>query len=179
MILAKNIPIHADDFIRRCSTDIRLGRYAKDGDYRELLVTETGKSHAKLLEFLRVNDRRPGKRRLYADADHIIPQSVWPVLMPSELQGKEYVHAVANLFWRAVVENQSLDNRFIQQIRSEQGRVAGQAPSQRQAWAKRWIETFLRTKHDEALVFPGDHIDPSRFHSMEGGPRGTNWMGGH
>lgn len=60
MILAKNIPVCADDFIQRCGTDCKLGRFAKAGKYKELLILETGKSHSKLLEYLRVHDRKPG-----------------------------------------------------------------------------------------------------------------------
>ena len=183
MILTKSIPINAQDFVRRCSHDCRLGRYAKDGDYLEFLIAETRKSHQKLLEFLRVVDRRSGKARYHAQADHIIPQSVWTLLMPSELCGPgradgPFMHALSNLFWRGASENQSLDHEAIRHIGLEATAVSRQAPSKRQAWASKWIEIFLLTKRDEALAFPGDLVNLSSLDKLPARGPGTNWMGG-
>lgn len=183
MILAKHIPISADDFVRRCGTDCRLGRYAKDGNYRELMIAETAKSHKKLLEYLRVLDRTSGGAKFWAQVDHIVPQKVWPILMPTELRGPDrpdgcFMHALSNLFWRGTLENQSLDGRFIRCVQQEVTGIAAKPPRERQCWAKKWIEIFLRTKHDEAVVFPGDHVDPSRFEELQADNTGTNWMGG-
>jgi hypothetical protein len=183
MILTKTIPINAQDFIRRCSHDCRTGKYAKDGDYLEFLIAETGKSHQKLLDFLRVVDRRSGKPRYHAQADHIIPQKVWRLLMPRELCGPDrpdgvFMHVLSNLFWRGPVENQSLDGQAIRLIRSEATAVAREAPARRQAWASRWIEIFLLTKRDEALAFPGDLVNLSALDNIPARGTGTNWMGG-
>jgi hypothetical protein len=183
MILAKRIPIYAQDFIRRCATDCRLGRYATDGDYRSLLEQATAKSHNGLLEYLRRHDAKSGESKYWAEVDHIIPQALWTLLMPTELRGPDrpdgcFMHALSNLFWRGPNENRSLDQRFISSIQVEGGTYARRAPRERQEWAGKRIEMFLRTKHDEALVFPGDHIDPSRFNDMEAHGTGTNWMGG-
>jgi hypothetical protein len=60
VILTKTIPVNAQDFVRRCSHDCRVSRYAKDGDYLEFLIAETRKSHQKLLEFLRVVEQKVG-----------------------------------------------------------------------------------------------------------------------
>jgi hypothetical protein len=183
MMIAKTIPINAQDFVRRCSHDCRLGRYAKDGNYLEFLIAETGKSHPKLLEYLRVVDRRVGQPRYYAQADHIIPQAVWSILMPSELRGPDrldgvFMHALSNLFWRGPIENQSLDQEAIRHICSEASTAARKPPAKRQEWTAKWIEIFLLTKRDEALVFPGDHVNLSVLENVPARGSGTNWMGG-
>jgi len=183
MILAKHIPVYADDFIRRCGTACRLNKFAKDGNYKELLILETGKSHPKLLEYLKVHDRRPGRPGYWAQVDHIVPQAVWVTLMPIELHGPDrpdgaFMHCLSNLFWRGPVENQSYDQSFINKVREEETSISRKSPSERQSWSKKWIEIFLRTKHDEALVFPGDHVDPSRFEDLPANNPGTNWLGG-
>ncbi len=183
MILAKRIPIHAQDFVRRCATDCRLGRYASNGDYHLLLEEATASSHPGLLEYLRRHDSQKGEARYWADVDHIIPQAVWTILMPSELHGPDrpdgcFMHALSNLFWRGPNENRSLDSKWIASTQAEWSTYARRAPRERRSWADKRIEMFLLAKHDEALVFPGDHIDPSRFGSMEGRGTGTNWMGG-
>jgi len=184
MILAKRIPIHAQDFIRRCGTDCRLGRYASDGDYRRLLEECTAKSHRGLLEYLTRHGATKGEPKYWGQVDHIIPQAVWTLLMPPELRGPDrpdgsFMHALSNLFWRGTNENQSLDLQLITLTKIEGGDYSRRQPKERQEWAANRIEIFLRTKHDEALVFPGDHVDPSRFDSMEARGTGTNWMGGH
>ena len=183
MIVTKTIPINAQDFIRRCSHDCRLGRYAKDGNYLDFLIAETGKSHPRLLEYLRVVDRSVGQPRYHAQADHIVPQAVWSILMPSELCGPDradgvFMHALANLFWRGPVENQSLDQEAIRHIRSEASVTLRRPPAKRQEWTAKWIEIFLLTKRDEALVFPGDCVDLSVLDKLPARGSGTNWMGG-
>jgi hypothetical protein len=182
MILAKTIPVNAQDFVRRCSHDCRVGKYAKDGNYLEFLIAETGKSHQKLLDFLRVVDRRSGKPRFHAQADHIIPQAVWSILMPRDLSGPNgpdpFVHALSNLFWRGPTENQSLDQEAIKHIQREATTMSRQAPAKRQEWEKKWIEIFLLTKRDEALVFPGDLVNLSSLDKIPARGAGTNWMGG-
>lgn len=183
MILTKTIPVNAQDFVRRCSHDCRVGKYAKDGDYLEFLIAETRRSHEKLLEFLRVIDRRSGMPRFHAQADHIIPQAVWSILMPRDLCGPggpdgAFMHALSNLFWRGPVENQSLDHEAIKHIRREATTMLRQAPARRQEWAKKWIEIFLLTKRDEALAFPGDLVNLSSLDKLPARGVGTNWMGG-
>jgi hypothetical protein len=183
MILTKYIPISAADLIRRCGTDIRLGRFAADGNYLDYLIAETEKSHAKLLEYLRVIDRRSGQPRYYAQADHIIPRSVWPLLMPRELRGPgapdgNWVHSLSNLFWRGPQENRSHDQASIRMIQDEAPEVARRGPMQYREWADRWIEIFLLTKRDEALVFSGDLVNLSVLSKMPARGGGTNWMGG-
>jgi hypothetical protein len=183
MIVTKAIPINAQDFIRRCGHDCRLGNYAKDGNYLEFLIAETRRSHPKLLDFLRVVDRRAGKPRYYAEADHIIPQAVWSTLMPGELCGPDqpdgvFMHALSNLFWRGPVENQSFDQEAIRHIRNEAGTALRQAPAKRQEWSAKWIEIFLLTKRDEALVFPGDLVNLATLDNLPARGSGTNWMGG-
>lgn len=183
MIVTKTIPINAQDFIRRCGHHCRLGKYAKDGNYLDFLIAETGRSHPKLLELLRVIDRKAGKPRYYAEADHIIPQAVWSTLMPRELCGPDrpdgvFMHALSNLFWRGPIENHSLDHEAIRHIRSEVAAVLRQAPAKRQAWSAKWIEIFLLTKRDEALAFPGDLVNLSAMDNVPARGSGTNWMGG-
>ena len=88
------------------------------------------------------------------------------------------MHALSNLFWRGPVENQSLDQEAIRHIRSAATAALRQAPAKRQEWCGKWIEMFLLTKRDEALVFPGDLVNLSVLDNLPAKGSGTNWMGG-
>jgi hypothetical protein len=81
-------------------------------------------------------------------------------------------------FWRGPVENQSFDQEAIRHIRSQAATALRQAPAKRHEWAAKWIELFLLTKRDEALVFPGDLVNLSALDNIPARGSGTNWMGG-
>jgi hypothetical protein len=183
MIVADRIPLQAEEFIRRCATDCRLGRYAHNGDYKAYLERETARVDSQLLDYLRRHDAKPGEPTYWAEADHIIPRSVWPLIMPRELRGEEnreahFMHTRSNLWWRGPHENHALDQRFINVIKQEAIVYARRPPNIRHEWEASRIEMFLRTKHDEALVFPGDLIEPYRFKALEAYNVRSNWMFG-
>ena len=103
--------------------------------------------------------------------------------MPSELRGPDrpdgvFMHSLSNLFWRGPIENQSFDQEAIRHIRSEASTAARRPPTKRQEWTAKWIEIFLLTKRDEALVFPGDLVNLSVLENLPARGSGTNWMGG-
>lgn len=84
MILSKNIRFTAETFVRRCTEDVLAGRYAPNDDaYLSFLIAETEKrpQYRNLMTYIRVLDRTTGEPRFSADADHIVPRSVWGILM--------------------------------------------------------------------------------------------------
>src|SRR5215472_270852 len=72
-----------------------------------------------LYTYVKVLDRRTGDPRFSADADHIIPKSVWNILMPATLRGQPgdkfpcYSGVLSNLFWRDKKFNRNDDDLAI------------------------------------------------------------------
>jgi hypothetical protein len=142
-----------------------------------LLIRETRRRYPGLVEGLADLGRgrtSRGEVRVIADADHIIPKSVWRILMPLgwTLPGggpPNTPNILSNLFWRAVPFNrgsvergEALDQPWINWIKAEP------AANRTAQWARNHIEMFLRTKHDE-----GVNIDvpmaPGRVDQMQAG----------
>jgi hypothetical protein len=179
MILSKNIPFRAATFVRRCTDDVLRGRYAPAPDaYLSFLIEQTEKRNRKLIEYIRVVDRSTGQPRFSADADHIIPKSVWGILMFGFIEpGKcgTSFNVLSNLFWRDRQWNQRDDGSAIRVILSEAKsiRLASRAGI---AWREKWIEIFLRTKRDEGLLFAGDLVDPFMLDELQAPEEHSNWM---
>ena len=92
MIHSRSIPFTAEKFVSACKDDVALGRYAPSGDYLEFLIKFTRRKDPRLLSFIRVLDRSTGQPRYFAEADHIVPQAVWFLLMQDRrraLQGSQ------------------------------------------------------------------------------------------
>ena len=70
MIVTKAIPINAQDFVRRCSHDCRLGKYAKDGNYLEFLITETRRSQCEAARFPTRGRQKSRQAAVLLEADH-------------------------------------------------------------------------------------------------------------
>lgn len=104
MILSRNIPFHANTFIRRCTEDVLNHRYAPDPDgYLSFLIEQTERRYSKLMQYIRIPDRKTGKPRFSADADHIIPKRVWGILVlgvPDPERCGTSFNVLSNLFWR-------------------------------------------------------------------------------
>lgn len=179
MILSKNIPKRADVFIRRCTADVAADRCARDGEYLAYLESETARRYPRLMPFIRVVGRASGKPRYYAQADHIIPRSVWNVLMFGELRTREpssAVNVLSNLFWRGEHENRAFDQRQILLLRNE-ARGVRLATTDGLAWRRRWIEIFLNLKREEGLPFPGDFVDPTELDALQApSPDHSSWL---
>lgn len=173
MVVSKNIPMQASTFIRRCVVDRRLGRYAQPpSKYRDFLHEHTEQHYKTLLRLLTVFDRQKGEQRLTADADHIVPKSVWPLLMPASLQGRmfgkfpEYSGVLSNLFWRHSDFNREDDDPLITQVMVEARRYR-RGTKEWAAWAANRIECFLHTKHDEPTPVSGIPTDPAYLDAYE------------
>jgi hypothetical protein len=179
MILSKNIPMNADTFLKRCTADVLQGRYAPGpDDYLEYLMMETERRYPSLMTYLRVPDRNAGEQRHSADADHIIPRSVWSTLMfgfVTPLNNGNSYNVLSNLFWRAPDWNRQIDRQSIDIIRTE-ARSMRLNTAAGQEWRRKWIEIFLRTKHDEGLLFAGEVVDPFQFDRMESAGKHSNWL---
>lgn len=179
MILSKNIPAKPATFVNRCTDDVLTGRYAPTPDgYLEYLITETERRHKKLMQYIMVLDRATGQARFSADADHIIPRSVWDVLMFGFAEyGKCGVsfNVLSNLFWRDRQWNQKEDHSLIRNILSEAKSVQ-LGSKDGLAWRAKWIEIFLNTKRDEGLLFAGELVNPFAFDEMESANEHSNWL---
>jgi hypothetical protein len=181
VILSANIPFRADTFVRRCTDDVLRGRFAANPrDYLSFLIAETEKraQYRKVLDYIRVLDRERGDQRFYADADHIIPQSVWNILMFGFIDPGRCgtaVNVLSNLFWRDLRWNRGSDQPLIDAVLAEAKSVRlGTRPGV--AWRVRQIEMFLRTKREEGLPFPGDLVDPRALDELRGPERHSNWL---
>jgi len=174
MILSRNIPLNAYVFLGNIQRDFHARLYSSN--YRELLIGETKRRYPGLVEGLadlghgRTNK---GQVRVLADADHIIPTSLWNILIPLvwNLSGTPPTtpDILSNLFWRTVSFNrgaetrgEALDQPWIRQIKNE-----AKSKTSRQ-WAQRHVEMFLRTKHDEGVNVDVP-VDPGRINEMNRG----------
>lgn len=179
MILSQNIPVKAETFVRRCTDDVMRGRYAPNPDaYHQYLERETEKRYPKVLAYLRVLDRESGGQRYSADVDHIIPRSVWRILMFGFIEpGKCGAAAgvLSNLFWRDIRWNRGEDMPLIDHIRGEAQSVRLDSRAG-MAWRANKIEFFLRTKREEGLPFAGDVMDPLALDGLHAARRDSNWL---
>ena len=179
MIRGENIPLTSEEFVKHCTDDVLNGRYAKSPDaYLKFLEEETEKRDKLYMDYLRIVDRQSGHRRFSADADHIIPQSVWGILMFGFLEpGKcgTSFNVLSNLFWRDPEFNRKEDALAIRLVKSE-------APSVRLssrkgfAWRKKWIEIFIGTKRPEGKAFPGYSVDPAILDRLPAADEQSNFM---
>jgi hypothetical protein len=174
MILSRNIPLNAYAFLSNIQRDFYAQLFSSN--YRGLLIGETKRRYPGLVEGLadlghgRTNK---GQVRVLADADHIIPTSLWNILIPLvwNLSGTPPTtpDILSNLFWRTVSFNrgsetrgEALDQPWIRQIKNE-----AKSKTSRQ-WAQRHVEMFLRTKHDEGVNVDVP-VDPGRINEMSRG----------
>jgi hypothetical protein len=152
------------------------------------------------MEYLRQVAREKGQQRLYADADHIIPKSVWAALMPRDL-----IHPPAlcnllsnlcwrdsdfnrdeqsDLFWIKVLKSEFLGIKELEEAKKhrlsknlQKGVIELWSPDW-ERWSLGWVERFLCVKHDESMPFPGVPIDPFEFNEMESDRNLATWMFG-
>jgi hypothetical protein len=180
MIRSRSIPLTAPRFITACKDDVALNRYAPAGDYLEYLIKVTKSRDSRLLSFIRVHDRRTGKPRYFAEADHIVPRAVWNLLMTDVVEpgnGARACDVISNLFWRDPHFNKSNDQQTIDLVRSEAAARSFKPNSTAGIdWRRKWIEILLRTKHDEGVMFPGEVLDPRVFDRMVAADEQSNWL---
>jgi hypothetical protein len=181
MIHSRSIPMKATTFVRRCTDDVLQGRYAKTPDgYLEYLVDETRKRDKALLAYLCVLDRQSGKPRYSAEADHIVPRSVWTILMFGLVEpgsnGSSF-NVLSNLFWRDPDCNRRYDHFAIEAIKGELAKRSLKLnSSEGVTWREKWIEIFLTTKHDEGVMFPGELMEPHKFDEFAAADEQSNWL---
>jgi hypothetical protein len=176
VILSSNIPLHVDVFLDAIYRDFAEGRHSSD--YRGLLLRETRARYPGLVDGLRDLGRRrkrPGDVSLLADADHIVPKSVWPILIPLawNLPGAppDTPHLLSNLFWRTVTLNRGAPSRGEAVDLQWIGHIKREAAAKKVTplWARQYIEFFLRTKHDEGVNIDVP-MNPHRVNDMVAGP---------
>jgi hypothetical protein len=179
MIHSNSIPLTAKKFIGACKDDVAQGRYAPAGDYLEYLIKVTKSTDLPLLSIIRRLDRTTGQPRYLAQADHIIPQSVWHLLMTEVVEpgkGARACDVISNLFWREPDWNEKEDNQSIQIIKSEAAAPSFKPNSSAgKDWRRKWIEIFLKTKHDEGFS-PTEPHDPRTFDRMRAADEQSNWL---
>jgi hypothetical protein len=174
MILSRRIPLNAQIFLGNIQRDFRSGLHSSD--YRGMLIRETRLRYPGLVEGLADHGRgrtQRGEVRVIADADHIVPRSLWNLLVPRAwtLGGAAPAtpDILSNLFWRSVPFNrgsvlrgEALDQPWIDIVKRESKTKASSD------WALRWMERFLRTKHDEGVNIDVP-VDPARVNDMRAG----------
>lgn len=174
MILSKNIPLNASIFFSNIQRDVTAG--LTSSDYRGLLIRETKTRYPGLVEGLADLGQaktRKGQVKVVAEADHIIPDSVWKILIPLAWSLPQKAPAtpniLSNLFWRAVLFNRGakaeggqLDQPWIDIVKKESASQASKP------WAQHHIERFLRTKHDEGVNIDVP-VSPHRIAAMQSG----------
>ncbi|WP_282606903.1 hypothetical protein [Pelagibius sp. Alg239-R121] len=176
MIMASQIPATAAAFVSRCQAHLQQGLYPSRADgYRAFLIEQTRQRDPQLLFYIERNDRAEGTQGTFTDADHIVPRSVWHLLMPIQFHtAPEYDSLLGNLAWRSIVFNrrhvagkkdglimESYDHHLIEQIRLEATRPAN--GPQNRIWADSRIEWFLQTKQIESNPLSGYYVETARL----------------
>lgn len=160
MITAAQIITDPAAFITRCLGHVAGGLYPQsESGYRNFLMSQTP---GDLNAYFQRTDRSPGTQRTFVDADHIIPQSVWPLLMPAQLTAdRRYVSVLGNLAWRSTVFNQDqeTDHPMIDEVQRE---APAHPPGSGgwQAWSHHWIEMFTSVKQQEGNPLAGYYVNP-------------------
>jgi hypothetical protein len=159
MVVSRRIPLEVQRFLNNLYQDRAAHLYAKD--YRGLLIRETKRRYPGLVKGLsRVGLTRNGRERVIADADHIVPKSLWKIVMPLAWNLGGNVpdpNSLSNLFWRTVTNNRgstkrgdAFDQDYINQFKREARQFPNKTPDAVH-WANGVIEFFLHTKHDEGV----------------------------
>ncbi len=160
MITAAQILTNPAAFITRCQSHVAAGLYPQSANrYRDFLISRTPDE---LNAYFQRVDRSPRTQRTFVDADHVIPQRVWPMLMPPALSSNpSYVSVLGNLVWRSIVFNQDqdTDHPMIRQVVDEAPANPHGSPGW-QDWSHRWIEMFASVKQQEGNPLAGYYVDP-------------------
>lgn len=180
MITTAQIPATAGAFITRCQAHLQQGLYPSQANrYRAFLIEQTRRSDPQLLAYIERNDRAAGTQSTFTDADHIVPRSVWHLLMPIQFHtAPEYDSLLGNLAWRSIVFNrrhvtatdasevfESYDHHLIEQIRTEAAQPAN--GPQNRVWADNRIEWFLQTKQLEGNPLSGYYVETARLDALD------------
>lgn len=160
MITAAQIETDPAAFITRCLGHVTAGMYpASRNGYWDLLMRETP---PELNRYFQRVDRSAGTERTFVDADHIIPRSVWTLLMPTQLTtDPRYESVLGNLAWRSTVFNQdqNTDLPMIEAVRAESTANPRGSPGW-QDWSRNWIEMFTSVKQQEGNPLAGYYVNP-------------------
>lgn len=159
MILSRNIPSDVQPFLNRLYQHQQAKLFSRD--YRALLIRETERRYPGLIRGLsRTGHTRRGLPRVVADADHIVPKSLWKLVMPLawNLPGSPpSADTLGNLFWRTVSNNRgstkrgdALDQDYITEFKRQAQLHPKKTPSAAH-WAWFVIGFFLETKKIEGV----------------------------
>ena len=165
MITAAQIETNPAAFVTRCLGHVAAGLYPQRANgYRDFLIDQTPDD---LNDYFQRIDRSPGTQRTFVDADHIIPQNSWPMLMPAQLTTDDrYVSVLGNLAWRSTEFNRRDDHTMIQQVAAEYPANPRGSPGW-QAWADGWIEMFTAVKQQEGNPLAGYYVDPAMIDRLD------------
>jgi hypothetical protein len=171
MIVSRNIPLTLHTFFRNVQIDYDRGMYS--GDYRGFLERETRKRYPGLVEGLSEAVGSRKGTRVIADADHIVPRSLWATLIPLawNLAGPPPASpdVLSNLFWRTVTYNRGSEKRGEALDQPDIRRIQFESKTKASAeWARFHILAFLRHKHDEGVNVDMP-VEPHRIDQMTAG----------
>lgn len=171
MIVSSRIPLEVQRFLNNLYQDRKAELFSSD--YRGLLIRETKRRYPGLIKGLsRLGHTRAGRERVIADADHIVPKSLWDIVMPLawNLEGDPPgPNTLSNLFWRTVGNNRgstkrgdAFDQDYIEMFKRQAKQFPNKTP-EAVHWAFSVIEFFLQTKHVE-----GTNVDlPMQPHRLD------------
>lgn len=141
-------------FVDRAREDMNFQRYpANRDDYRRFFLGHLQKTNPQMMQHLKFISDRSGDALYDADVDHIVPKSVWPLLMPTPLNMNVYESVLTNLMIRDRLSNRANDLLLINTVKSLHAQ--GKLPIEEKA---RYVELFVELKHYDVEGTPWNSI---------------------
>lgn len=129
-------------FVSRVQSDVLQHRYAvpRTG-YRDFFLQHLQQNDPQMMQHLSYISPNSGNRLYQADVDHIVPQSIWNLLLPAPLNVPAYDCVLSNLMIRDRFSNRANDHALIQAVRKlhQQGKLT-------LAEQQRYVELCLELK---------------------------------
>ena len=106
--MASNASAVYNTFVNSVRTDIQQHRYPTDRkQYRAFYLEYLGQNDPKMKQHLAYMSPNTGNRLYHGDVDHIVPKSIWPLLMPPPFHLATYDAVLSNLMIRDRTSNQA------------------------------------------------------------------------
>ena len=135
-----NAVYHA--FVTSIRTDIQQHRYPTDRkQYRDFFLEHLGNSDPEMKQHLAYISPNTGNRLYQGDVDHIVPQSIWQLLLPPPLNFAQYDAVLSNLMIRDKTNNRANDQALIREVKNlhHQGKLT-------QSEKERYVEICIELK---------------------------------
>ncbi len=140
--MPSNAPAVYKYFVACVLDDVAHQRYPDNrNDYREFFLRHLQQTDPQMMEHLRYISERSGNTLYRADVDHVVPRSIWPLLLPPPLNIPNYECVLSNLKIRDEFSNRANDQATINEVKRlyKEGELS---LSQKE----RWVEICLELK---------------------------------